>query len=139
MAVRRNTFRKYVRMSLSGLLAVWLTGVVFLFCCGKIGAMPDADMGMSNDCPMSHTENTGVPFAASSSNDHVDCCGFLPAVFDKTRKVERDQQQVATASGLVVLRYVLPAIASHRATPISTHVRIGPQVDLPITNCVLRI
>ena len=84
--------KKYLHRSLAGVMAVWLSGVVFLLCCQTTAAaMPDGD-----SCPMakmsSHCDKMKQQNADSAVFEAppVNClnCGFLPVVFDKTRKIE---------------------------------------------------
>lgn len=81
----------------AGLLAVWMSGIVFLLCCG---AMPEAKAAEVESCPLakkghcakSAGDENAVQFVSFQNADSVfDCCGFLPQVFDKARKIERNQ------------------------------------------------
>lgn len=80
----------------AGLLAVWLSGVVFLLCCG----MPKAQAAEIESCPLakkghcakSSGDENALRFEIFQNADSsFDCCGFLPQVFDKVRKAERTQ------------------------------------------------
>lgn len=81
----------------AGLLAVWLSGVVFLLCCG----MPKAQAAEIESCPLakkghcakSSGDENALRFEIIQNADaSFDCCGFLPQVFDKVRKAERIQE-----------------------------------------------
>lgn len=81
----------------AGLLAVWLSGVVFLLCCG----MPKSQAAEVESCPLakkghcaksSGDENALRFEIVQNADSSFDCCGFLPQVFDKVRKAERNQE-----------------------------------------------
>lgn len=84
----------------AGLLAIWLSGVAFLFCCG----MPEAQASETESCPLakkghclkSTSDEKALRFESfQKSKPALDCCEFLPQVFDKVRKTERSQQLAA--------------------------------------------
>jgi len=90
-------FRKNSRRAVAAVMSIWLSGVVFLFFC----YMPMA-VSASGHCPLSkpasgHCDKgpltTGNSERALDSTPRVlGCCGFMPAVFDKVRKIERQTQ-----------------------------------------------
>lgn len=93
---------------LAGLLAVWLSGFVLLFCCGAMAAAEAR--GAAESCPLarakSHCDKAerakkDAPIFALSSSLTFDCCGFLPAVFDKTRKIEKTPQIIGVSRAKV--------------------------------------
>lgn len=77
----------------SSLLVVWLSGFVLLFCCAAMEARAETEF-----CPLakakSHCDKakTGAPTFSNDSASKFGCCGFLPAVFDKARKIEKTSQ-----------------------------------------------
>jgi len=88
---------------LAGLLAVWMSGVVFLFCCGGV---QNAQAATSESCPLARMGHCDKSAAAESLKDEntlkfenfqndnlaVDCCGFFPIIFNKERNVEKSTQ-----------------------------------------------
>src|SRR6185503_10406274 len=81
--------------TIAGFLTLWLSGVLFLFC-GQMSAMEPAEFcpfgkGKSH-CDKAKAENDSPLVSKESSGQKLDCCGFLPAVFDKNRKVEKGQK-----------------------------------------------
>lgn len=81
----------------AGLLAVWLSGVVFLFCCGAVNARA----AEAESCPLAqkgHCSKSTINKSAfwtetyGENSPYVDCCGFLPQLFNKVRKTESAQQ-----------------------------------------------
>ena len=88
-------FGKHARVATAAFMTLWLSGVLFLLC----GQMPE--MQAKDFCPLgkgkSHcdkakAENDSPLVSTETGFQSFDCCGFLPAVFDKTRKVEKNQQ-----------------------------------------------
>ncbi len=87
---------------LAGLLAVWMSGIIFLFCCGT----PKTQTADIESCPLAkagHCKKSVSDKAAADENllrfatdDNggplLDCCGFLPKVFDRIRKSESSPQ-----------------------------------------------
>lgn len=81
----------------AGLLAVWLSGVVFLLCCGmpKVQAaeIESCPLAKKGHCAKSSGDENALRFEIFQNADSsFDCCGFLPQVFDKVRKAERNQE-----------------------------------------------
>jgi hypothetical protein len=93
---------------ISSLLVVWLSGFVFLFCCGTTEIE-----AKDNFCPLSkakkHCDKSETGSSSDSlrqaSNEDFDCCGFLPAVFDKARKIEKNPA-TANLSGEIKIESV---------------------------------
>ena len=88
--------QKKTKQIISGLLAVWLSGFVLLFCCGAMQTTaakeicPLAKAG--NHCDKTKSETNSTTFSSESDNQNFDCCAFLPALFEKARKLEKSQQ-----------------------------------------------
>ena len=127
---------------MSGLLALWLSGLVLLFCCGMMEAPATAEF-----CPLakagSHCDKaktqTNSPTFSSESNLRFDCCGFLPAVFDKVRKLEKNQQ---TAQVPDKLKINLPRFSFAERDFQTAEIYQSPdfnQEKIFIKNCVFRI
>ena len=89
-------FKKIARNTLAGFMAVWLTGIIFLFCCEKINALPiEAEFcplaKISAHCDKAEKANLNFALVENIESDWVECCGFLSTIFDKTRKHEQTQ------------------------------------------------
>lgn len=97
----------------AGLLAVWMSGIVFLLCCGAMQAKSGAEI---ESCPLAKSEHCGKSKSGNPNLDEsdpqikavfsesasFDCCGFLPYVFNKIKKSENIQQIVAVKSRVVI-------------------------------------
>ena len=85
--------RHKTRKITSSLLVVWLSGFVLLFCCAAMETRAEAEF-----CPLAKAKRhcdkaqNDEPTFAKDSTSKFDCFGFLPAVFDKTRKIEKTPQ-----------------------------------------------
>src|SRR5437763_16653697 len=98
--------RQIIRKSVAAFMAVWLSGFVFIFCCYANSTASH----MTEFCPM-HTashhcdggmeQNDASTAVGRAEAVCFDCCGYLPAVFDKARKV--DQPAPVTAPERVAL------------------------------------
>jgi hypothetical protein len=77
--------------------------------------------------------------ALGIQSDRVDCCGFLPAVFDKNRKLERDQKQSAPAPQVVAVQFDPPKTFDYTPRLAAIYSRVSYQKDLSLKNCVFRI
>jgi hypothetical protein len=88
---------KLAHKGLAGFLALWISGIIFLLCC----EITKAQAASMDNCPLSrmrsHCDKTKKNLASrilSNQRDtrEIDCCGFIPAVFDKARKIQKIEQ-----------------------------------------------
>src|SRR5687767_8734721 len=98
------------RKIISSLLVVWLSGFVFLFCCGAMETRANEEFcplakakSHCNKSEKSKTDDSAI-LLEQSDNKKYDCCGFLPAVFDKARKIEKNLQAANVTSKVKVER-----------------------------------
>ncbi len=86
-------------------MALWLTGLVFLFCCGEMNADTNVEI-----CPLakagSHCDKANAEtkpnFSGKSETANFDCCAFLPQLFDKVRKLEKFQETAQVSDKLKI-------------------------------------
>ncbi|PYS98495.1 MAG: hypothetical protein DMF63_15810 [Acidobacteria bacterium] len=88
--------KKYCRKTLAGFMSLWISGIALLFFC----QMPARAAG-AEFCPLAKVSKGHCDHSSKKSKSDLfsqstpqafDCCGFIPAVFDKTRKIERHKQ-----------------------------------------------
>ena len=84
----------------AGFLAVWLSGIVFLLCCtapaAKAAEIESCPLAKKGHCKKSADDEKALRFEnLESGGTSFDCCGFLPRVFDKVRKIEKAEQIAA--------------------------------------------
>jgi len=105
--MKANSLQQNTKRVVAGLLTVWLSGLVFLFCC----EMPKAKASEAESCPLkktSHcnkksTDKTVSQFASfDTENETENCCYFPSQVFDKARKLETNQQPAVVAATVKV-------------------------------------
>lgn len=98
------------RRVFAGLLAVWMSGIVFLFCCAAMPA--EAQGGEVESCPLakkghcdkstggveSPVDENALRFDARRGGSSFYCCAFLPQIFDKARKTVNVKQIAAAAT-----------------------------------------
>jgi hypothetical protein len=115
----------------AGLLAVWMSGVVFLFCCGA----PNVQ-AKDESCPLAkigHCDKSSANKPAKDENvfnleifqDNglaFDCCGFFPAIFNKVTTVEKSRQIAAIpvkpeikSSALVLIKVKTSTFAAYHS------------------------
>lgn len=92
---------------MSGFLAFWLTGLVFLFCCGTMNVpaatvefCPLAKSG--SHCDKAKSDTNEPTFSDKSEGIYFDCCAFLPKLFEKTRKFDNNQQTARVSDKLKI-------------------------------------
>ena len=102
-----------IRKTVAGFMGLWLSGFVFVFCCYANSAVTM----MTESCPMhmasQHCDGVMGQNDTSDTVDRIeavcfDCCGYLPAVFDKARKVDRTAPVTAPERVAVVARLITP-------------------------------
>jgi len=101
--MKANLLQQNTKRVIASLLAIWLSGVVFLFCCET----SKAKASETESCPLSKTSHcnkklTGKTVSQLASlqteNQTIDCCRFPSQVFDKARKLETNQQPAEVSS-----------------------------------------
>lgn len=137
-------FNKIVHKALTGFMAVWLSGVVFLLCCQTMNAKAMAADSCplakkSEHCNKAKKADQKGPVIEFKRESRVECCSFLQAVFDKARKVEQGQEQVAIAPKVSPVRFVPPIRKSILPTFTATHTRVQDRHGTFKRNCVFRI
>ena len=137
--------KKQIRNALAGFMVFWLSGVLFLFCCGTMQAKAaDADFcplaakGKSH-CNKAQAANDLPTFSNESENQKFDCCGFLPAIFDKTRKIEKHQHVAQPAAKIKVDLPKFSPVENNFVTVAEYRPPITKQHKIFIKNCIFRI
>jgi hypothetical protein len=94
-----QSLKHRLHRTLSAVLAVWLSGFVFLLCC-HITPVEAADYcplaKLGAHCDKAEKEKNSDKLTSSGDEQEVNCCAFLPAFFDKTRIVDDQQTAVGT-------------------------------------------
>jgi hypothetical protein len=101
--MKANFLQQNTKRVVAGMLAVWLSGVVFLFCC----EMPNAQAAEAESCPLKKTSHcdkktndkiVSQNASLETGNETVNCCPFMMSqVFDKARKLETNGQSAEVA------------------------------------------
>jgi len=140
--MRFTSIKKIARNTLAGFMAVWLTGIIFLFCCEKINASPiEAEFcplaKISVHCDKAEKANPNSALVENIESDCVDCCGFLSAIFDKTRKHE--QAKIAVAPKTISLGFSLAVRADNSIELVASHSHVSDRQRTFLKNRTLRI
>lgn len=137
---RNNT----VKRSIAGFMAVWFSGALFLLCCANMDARASEKQSCplakkSSHCDKAKRDASATRFTGTSSARLVDCCGFLPAIFDKNSKIEPVQEPIAGPTGTVVPTVVRTPLLSYSSSPAAFPARLDDRQGVFILNCVFRI
>src|SRR5438045_2855321 len=96
----------FTRRSLAGFMALWLSGVVFLFLCHAQAATametcPLVKLGAH--CDKADKEKDAKKVTKQTNETGMDCCAFIPTLFDKTRTSDSNQQvEIAAPTTTIV-------------------------------------
>ena len=104
-------FRKYCRKTLAGFMSVWLSGIALLLFCQTPAQAKGSDFcplakasKAKSHCNHSTSRNSKSDLFTQRAPESVDCCAFIPAIFDKNRKKDRHPQPVTVTEKPVQLR-----------------------------------
>lgn len=128
---------------ISASLAVWLSGFVLLFCCGTM----EAKAAETEFCPLAkaekHCDKTNADGKQTTflgeSSSNFDCCNFLPAVFDKVRKIEKTEKFAPIADKIKVESLRFLPVGNNFERAKSYRKSSFYQEKIFIKNCVFRI
>ena len=139
----RRQLKQFTTRSLAGFMAFWLTGVAFLFCCEKINAATTGAefcplAKISAHCDKASKADAGNA-AVSDGGHRVECCEFLPALFNKARKLEQVQKHSLPAPVELIVPRPRVAAINHTPPVLTIYPRIGGGQKLFIQHCVFRI
>ena len=91
-----------------------------------------------NKSEKSKTDDSAI-LLEQSDNKKYDCCGFLPAVFDKARKIEKNPQAANVTSKVKVERPQFSGVVNDFEIAAVYHSPNKNREKLFIKNCVFRI
>lgn len=125
---RQNSTTKRI---FAGLLAVWMSNIVFLFCCET----PKAQATEVESCPLAKKGHCHKSASGTSSKDEnalqlesfqnndsaFDCYRFLPRFFDKVRKVEKGEQIIVAANTKPEVKSLSLAFIKNRPIAFSNY------------------
>jgi hypothetical protein len=127
---------------ISSLLVIWLSGLVFLFCCGTMEVQAKGEFcplaKAKSHCDKAKTDDS-VVLLKQSENENYDCCGFLSAVFDKARKIESNSQTAIITDKVRVERPQFSPVADSFEIAAIYFAPSYSQGKVFIKNCVFRI
>lgn len=129
---------------ISGALVLWLSGVALLFCCGNMetrAAEPDAcPLAKTSHCKKQPGAETKVDFARFQRESLTfDCCAFLPKVFDKARKIEKNPQVAIATATVKTTAPKFSFVVETIRTPKVYQPMVHNRGSTYLKNCVFRI
>jgi hypothetical protein len=141
----KNFSAKSATKSIAAFMVFWLSGVLFLLCCGTMQAQaaekefcPLAAKGKSH-CDKAKKDNDLPSVSKKSDNLNFECCGFLPAVFDKTRKIEKNQQIALPVAKIKVDLAKFSLVENNFEASADYRPPVLKQEKIFIKNCIFRI
>ncbi len=136
--------RHYLQRTLAGIMTVWLSGVVLLICCETMGGKSmDAEFSplaaKSHHCDKAELIKPSEGVAEVYGTKSIECCSFLPFLFDKDRKVERTEQAKIISTQQAKVQYDIAVAAVKKPIIPRFKPYIPDRQDTFTKNCVFRI
>jgi hypothetical protein len=129
---------------MSSMLVIWLSGVALLFCCGNM----QARAAQTDSCPLAKTSHCDKQSGDENNPDSAkfqkesfafDCCGFLPKVFDKARKIEKIPQLAIVSPSAEVPAPKFSFVVRRVKSPKIYQPVVHNRGSTYLKNCVFRI
>ena len=139
-----NLLQQNTKRVVTGLLAVWLSGVVFLFCCetskAKASETENCPLSKTSHCNKESNDETVSQLASFQTENHtIDCCLFRSQVFDKARKFETNQPTAELAAVVKAPTAKFFFVKHESGSPKVYHSLILNRGSTRLNNCVFRI
>lgn len=138
--MKTNILQQNIKRTVAGLLAVWLSGVMFLFCCeatrAKMSEAESCPLAKKNHC---HKQSNGEAFSIEAENQMLDCCRFPSQVFDKVRKIEANYQAAKTVDKIIIAPPKYTFAASDFVSAKVYQSVVQNRGSTYLKNCVFRI
>jgi len=140
LEVMGKSFRQNTKKIIAASLVFWMSGVLFLFCCGTAQATE------TESCPLVKTEHCSkqsdvnrLAEFASVQPQTLGCCRFLPPAFDKTLKIEKIQKIEAALSTVKILQPKFLVVKSEFPAAKNFRGVVINRENTYLKNCVFRI
>lgn len=142
--MKANPLQQNIKSAMATLLAVWLSGAVFLFCCetskAKVSEVESCPLKKASHCNKKSTDETVSQFASLAAENHaIDCCRFPSQVFDKARKLETNQQPANVSAIVKVPSLKFAFFKTDFQSPNFHRSVIRNRGSTFLRNCVFRI
>lgn len=142
MGVER--LKKAIRRTAAGFMAVWLSGIVFVVCCVAMnGSAMDGEScplaQMTEHCDKTESANSPSLIVRLTETESLECCGVMPLVFDKARKLDRSVSDGSIVRDETPLRFSAPLAGVRQWTIGFRYIHIHAEQKLFITHRALRI
>ncbi len=137
--LRQNT-KKIVAAS----LVFWMSGILFLFCCDSI----KAQTAEAESCPLAKTkhcskqaasENNSESASVQTERQALNCCRFLPLIFNKAVNIEKTQKIVTVLESVKISQPVFSIINREFAAQRTFPSVVINRENTHLKNCVFRI
>jgi hypothetical protein len=134
---KQNTKRVF-----ASLLVAWLSGVVFLLCCqmttAQASEMESCPLAKMDNCRKSSAKNDSSFVSIPREQNALDCCKIPAKIFDKARKLEKNQETAKVADKIIVsapkFLFINPVFEAPKVQSV-----IRDRGSTFLENCVFRI
>ncbi len=126
-------------------LVFWMSGVLFLFCCDST----KVQAAEAESYPLAKTKHCSKQSKAETissgsiliepEQQMLDCCRFIPPIFDKTIKIEKIQKVEAALSTVKVLQPKFSIAKQEFSAPKNFRSIVLNRENTHLKNCVFRI
>jgi hypothetical protein len=142
--MKAHLLRQNTKRVIAGLLAVWLSGVVFLFCCetsqAKTSETESCPLAKKNHCNKNSADANALELVSlQTENQTFDCCRFPFQVFDKARKIEPIQQAATISAVLKIPTPRFSFVKTDFKFPTVYQSFVHNRSSTFLRNCVFRI
>jgi hypothetical protein len=105
-AIKSTKPAGYLHKAFCGLIALWLSGVLFIPLCSgdrssdSMEFCPLAKLGAHCDKVKRSEDVRSITY--EDDGQGIDCCAFIPTVFEKTRDINASLEVASVASSFIV-------------------------------------
>lgn len=142
--MKANFSQQNTKRIVAGMLAVWLSGVMFLFCCeatkSKVSGTESCPLAQSHLChKQQKSENASQLASFQTEYQTANCCRFPSQVFDKARKLETNHQPAEVTTIVKIPAPKLFPVKREFSRPKIYRSLVLNRGSTRLVNCVFRI
>ncbi len=144
MLVMLKFSRQNTKRIVAASLVFWMSGILFLFCCDSLKVQAteaeSCPLAKINHCSkQTASENDSQSASVQPEHRALDCCRFLPLVFNNSIKIEKTQKVGTAVANVKVLQCEFSIInrefpAQKTFRPVNIN-----RGNTHLKNCVFRI
>jgi len=144
MLVMFKFSRQNTKRIVAASLVFWMSGILFLFCCDSLKVQAteaeSCPLAKINHCSkQTASENDSQSASVQPEHRALDCCRFLPLVFNNSVKVEKTQKIGMAVAGVKVSQPAFSIINRVFPAQRTFHSVVINRENTHLKNCVFRI